>query len=578
MLIFSQKCGDNDKPYDNILTVNDGERWFVAGLSTLNVFLLSDWEFYYGEDVGVNEVGLVAEVWIDIAKQGGRLLDELASILYSVGADVVVIERVHNDENAFALLHDSFLSKDLTAIERTHPHSIFKESCSIFSTTTSRTTAAINATQKLVAHVINLDRRPDRWESISSSPAITSNFFLDRFPAVDGARLDLVNNESIRSLFSLDSWFYGKAEGNPYQDHGYRANVLGCAYSHYLLWKDIAKTPSTDASILHVVFEDDVEVTSHFDQEWPMVKTNLLEDVSWDIFFLGTLDDRNIYDDIVVDGIIMRMSLRPRVFGSGLFAYVLKPSSARKLVAIAEGRGIQQAVDWFVFECVMKGDIVGYKTFPAIMESPEGEGRDSDNDESYNMARLSIESVGKRRGVGVGGGVDVVFDSPKLGESIDHGDTVEIELVMDVNEPANVFSERQKMSRICFSIVPGVSSVVVETDYRRWVAEGEDIGCIAFQEPGLRLSYLSAGEYELTGRFQLYEDKEDELTFQTRFAVKKRCAKIPTRLDIENEVTILEYCTDMVLFDFVKNHCMMITHAVICMSTLTEAIINELGM
>ena len=89
------------------------------------------------------------------------------------------------------------------------------------------------------------------------------------------------------------------------------------------------------------------------------------------------------------------MSTRPRVFGAGAFAYALRPHAARKLTAMAETHRIEQAVDWFIFDAIARGDLIAYKTFPGIIGSPEGDGRDSDNDEGYNMVRLLMENMGR---------------------------------------------------------------------------------------------------------------------------------------------------------------------------------------
>ena len=54
----------------------------------------------------------------------------------------------------------------------------------------------------------------------------------------------------------------------------------------------------------------------------------------------------------------------------------------------AKTKRIQQAVDWFIFESIADGSLVAFKCSPMLAHSPEGEGRDSDNDQTYPNSRL----------------------------------------------------------------------------------------------------------------------------------------------------------------------------------------------
>ena len=107
---------------------------------------------------------------------------------------------------------------------------------------------------------------------------------------------------------------------------------------------------------------------------------------------LGVLDDRNLYDDAPVEGVpgARRFSAAQRSFGAGAFAYVIRPRTARWLLAKAYDVGIQQAVDWWLVERF--GELVAYKAAPKLAASPQGEGRDSDNDEDYDQDRLVLDT------------------------------------------------------------------------------------------------------------------------------------------------------------------------------------------
>ena len=138
--------------------------------------------------------------------------------------------------------------------------------------------------------------------------------------------LDLVNDESVSGLFSLQDWRYGGAVGNPYHDHAYRSNVLGCAHSHYRTWQIVAEPPVPgrisdeiwgEASPIHMILEDDVVFDENVGVYWSELLHRLRHNHQWDVLFLGTLDDQDIYGDetvFVVGGAVnvQRMSREMR--------------------------------------------------------------------------------------------------------------------------------------------------------------------------------------------------------------------------------------------------------------------------
>ncbi len=85
--------------------------------------------------------------------------------------------------------------------------------------------------------MINLKRRPDRLEQFKKSSGLKDDNF-ERFDAFDGATLTW-NNE-IDRLFSKNNF-------------GSRSAHIGCALSHYHVWRRIASTTGE----MHLVFEDD---------------------------------------------------------------------------------------------------------------------------------------------------------------------------------------------------------------------------------------------------------------------------------------------------------------------------------
>lgn len=200
--------------------------------------------------------------------------------------------------------------------------------------------------------VINLERRPDRLDYIKKH-LDGLNFRI--FPAVDGKVLQM--DEEIVKLFSN----CGYLQKNPYPGHQWCKDVIGCALSHYRLWKEAS---SSDAPL--AIFEDNVVKSDNFIQRFTSVMEYLhAHEKEWDLCFLGYLDDRPIYDDKEVTDlgevkIHEFNSIPARKHGGGTHGYVINRKGAQKLLNLAEKYGIAQPVDWFIIE--MSGVCVGSDT------------------------------------------------------------------------------------------------------------------------------------------------------------------------------------------------------------------------
>ena len=256
-----------------------------------------------------------------------------------------------------------------------------------------------------------------------------------RMAASDGKTLDLVNTPLLAQLFSLKNWKYGGAVGNPYQDHAYRSNVLGCAHSHFRAWEFVAKSSEIyersssinggdllygEDSQIFLILEDDVDFNETFFSPNSSVWDNLLAELrhnsQWDICFLGTLDERDIYGDETVFTVedesagasvkVQKMSTEGRVHGAGAFAILVRPRGARILRELALKNSIHQAVDWFIFDAIASGALTAYKCLPMIATSPEGDERDSDNNEEYQHSRL-LMMKGDKGGGALGSNSDL---------------------------------------------------------------------------------------------------------------------------------------------------------------------------
>jgi GR25 family glycosyltransferase involved in LPS biosynthesis len=127
-------------------------------------------------------------------------------------------------------------------------------------------------------YVINLDRRPDRWQTFQAQSALQEFKQLQRFSAVDGKTLNIFSDERI-SLHTRHN-----IQAN-YRRSDYEINTagaIGASFSHITLWEDFLQG---DSEFL-VVFEDDTIVDAKTLAFIDTLIPTLPE--QWDMWLLGT--------------------------------------------------------------------------------------------------------------------------------------------------------------------------------------------------------------------------------------------------------------------------------------------------
>jgi len=202
-----------------------------------------------------------------------------------------------------------------------------------------RTTPAalpIGATEDLDVRVINLDRRPDRWQAFLSaaSQAAGDEFArrAERHSAVDGTVLEMT--PAVAHLF----------RGN---DFGSRRSIIACALSHLAVWEGVAYGDGRPC----LIFEDDTRLIPGFSDQLVAVR-DLLSQVAvpYDVAYLGYYSWRGPDAHTSRPGhagvSVVPMDWRDHLGGS--FAYIVTRHGARRLLSRAAREGIQHGIDWFV--------------------------------------------------------------------------------------------------------------------------------------------------------------------------------------------------------------------------------------
>jgi len=186
--------------------------------------------------------------------------------------------------------------------------------------------------------IINLERRPDRKaETIGKLDAvgISSNDY-EFINGVDG--LKLVPTLELKKLF----------EGN---DFGSRRGFIGCAMSHYNLWKQLL---DDDKNEYYVIMEDDFTFCPDFKTRY----TKLLDSgvfKQYDVLFLGyhmfesernkVLDVYNNFDNADVTSI---KSLNKQLFVGATHCYTINKTGARKMIDYIAVNGIKHGIDYVI--------------------------------------------------------------------------------------------------------------------------------------------------------------------------------------------------------------------------------------
>ena len=125
--------------------------------------------------------------------------------------------------------------------------------------------------------VINLDRRADRWNEFKKQPALKKFTKLERFSAVDGSKLDVLNDNRISPHTRMN--IAKKYRRSDYEIN--TAGAIGASFSHISCWK---KLLDSDEEYM-VVFEDDTLVTDEYLKQIDELAQTL---PIWDMWLLGT--------------------------------------------------------------------------------------------------------------------------------------------------------------------------------------------------------------------------------------------------------------------------------------------------
>ena len=223
---------------------------------------------------------------------------------------------------------------------------------------------------KFEIKVVNLERRPDRKEQTIlkfKEQGIIDYKFIE---AVDGQKLDV--SVDIIELF----------KGN---DYGSRKGFIGCALTHYNLWKKLLD--STDE--YYFIMEDDVQMDPKFLE---MIKS--IDYSKYDILFLGYSMFSSVREKVEVNNEFSIGRLSMGQYIGGTFAYSINRAGAKKMLNYIEKNGIKHGID-YLFKIIP--ELECHESKPQLCFSEWNEnGKEIDSDiqnvgDSFNFEKILLD-------------------------------------------------------------------------------------------------------------------------------------------------------------------------------------------
>jgi len=226
--------------------------------------------------------------------------------------------------------------------------------------------------------IINLTRRPDRREKT-----------VDELLAKGGVDIreliklvefvDAVDGNALEPTYELAELFKGN-------DFGNRRGVIGCALSHYKLWKRLLKEPAGRDH--YIIMEDDFSLGPNFKEKMEILKTaNVFNKL--DVLFMGyhmfEAERAKVfekYSQCAKDNSspvnITISALNKELYIGGTFMYSINKAGAEKLVKYIEQNGVKHGIDYLMKICPV---LNCFETQPALCFSEWNEGgREVDSD------------------------------------------------------------------------------------------------------------------------------------------------------------------------------------------------------
>lgn len=219
--------------------------------------------------------------------------------------------------------------------------------------------------------VINLERRFDRLKTFiieMDKHDVKDDY--EKYNAVDGKYLSL--DEETRKMFT-------------YNKFNWRKGVIGCALSHYNIWKELIESDFK----YYLILEDDIKLTENFNKNYTIIK-RMIKMCNYPLIYLGYTTDPSKKVNIqlpTTNPVISTLINKKEIWG-GTFAYIIHRDMAQKFIDKIDKRGIRDPIDVFM----MSGSGL-HETIPRLITSPVMTSfNNADSDIQYDTKNVSNET------------------------------------------------------------------------------------------------------------------------------------------------------------------------------------------
>ena len=233
--------------------------------------------------------------------------------------------------------------------------------------------------------VVNLDRRPDRWERIQkvlNGSATIKKLGFERVRATDGVTLPhrqmLVEGKLSKDAYSS---LISNIEVN---GEFLTMGGLGCLLSHAKIWERVA-----EMRFPALVLEDDIEIKDYFDVELDTLLDagGLPLNQRFGLAYLA-----NMVGDPVTKALQPFNNIVDRMLGAqwGTYAYIITPVTAR--ILLRHLYPITQQADSYIIQVSSQAGIPAFKAKKDLVCTSNDLGRDSDV-QRYKKEALTIPKI-----------------------------------------------------------------------------------------------------------------------------------------------------------------------------------------
>ena len=220
--------------------------------------------------------------------------------------------------------------------------------------------------------IINLERRADRKKGTMDKLAEADCYKYTFIKATDG--ISLTSTHEIKTLFNKN-------------DFSNNCAVIGCALSHYYLWKSLIEDEKHD---FYLIMEDDFTLCEGFKEKIEDLK---IEMKNKEIIFLGYhmfAKEREKVSEIYdcSSNNVQVSKLNQSIFIGGTFSYSINTAGARHLIDYIEKNGIQHGIDYVIGKL---NNTICYETKPHLCFSLWDENdKEIDSDIRNNTKALDL--------------------------------------------------------------------------------------------------------------------------------------------------------------------------------------------